>query len=83
MSEDQMIQLALTNAQALVLFEWLVRSAKTLETTFEDSAEQRVLWDIEAILERSLVAPFAPNYTTLLAAARDLVRDADVHDRST
>ena len=42
---------------------------------FEDQAEQRVLWDLEAMLEKALVAPLRADYADLLATARERVRD--------
>jgi hypothetical protein len=63
--------------EALVLFEWLSRSedGEALAPTFIDEAEQKVLWLLQAQLERSLVALFAPNYEKLLANARVTVRN--------
>jgi hypothetical protein len=46
------------------------------ESAFEDQAEQRVLWDLEASLEKHLIAPFRADYRSQVKAARDRVRDA-------
>jgi hypothetical protein len=62
--------------EALVLSEWLHRF-NSEDQTFEDQAEQRVLWDIEAMLESELVEPLDPKYAELLAAARAKVRDSE------
>ena len=43
----------------------------------EDQAEQRVLWDMSACIERMLVEPFDGNYHQLVADARAAVRDED------
>lgn len=72
---DEKVHLDLSKEEALVLFEWLSRFNKSDETKFEDQAEQRVLWDIEGMLESTLVEPFAPNYDELLVRARAKVRD--------
>lgn len=40
------------------VFEWLARFNKATATSFEDEAEQRVLWDLEALL----VEPFDRNF---------------------
>ena len=69
------VRLPLTQDEALVLFEWLANFNKR-EYEFEDQAEQRVLWDLEAMLESELVAPFSPDYRDLVAAARERVRDS-------
>ena len=66
--------LRLTGDEALVLFEWLT-NFNASEGGFADQAEQRVLWDLEASLERHLVSPLRDDYSALLAAARERVRD--------
>lgn len=74
---DDTITIALTKAEALVLFELLHRVDKQQEGTIviEHQAEQRVLWDIEAMLESVLVEPFDANYRDHLARARLEVQD--------
>ena len=72
----------LSEDEALVLDSWLSRfNSQELENgdvrIFEDQAEQRVLWDIECMLERQLAAPLAADYLDQLAAARAAVRDED------
>ena len=69
------VQIDLTGDEALVLFEWVSRFNKREDVEFEDQAEQRVLWDVEASLEAALVEPFRSEYVQLLAAARARVRD--------
>jgi hypothetical protein len=71
------IAVEFTSEEALVLFEWLARTQNALEGTFVDQAEQRVLWDLESMLERELVAPFRADYDRLLRDARDALRDTD------
>ncbi|WP_104107977.1 hypothetical protein [Nocardioides sp. 616] len=72
------VALGLTGDEALVLFEWLARFNNG-DSAFEDQAEQRVLWDLEAMLEKVLSAPLRPDYADLLASARARVRDDGVH----
>ena len=72
---DQKVTLQLSREEAVVLFEWLRRFSKADHQGFEDQAEQRVLWDLEAMLESELVEPFDSKYDELLAAARAKVRD--------
>lgn len=62
--------------EALVLFEWVSRFNKSRAPGFEDQAEERVLWDLEARLESALAAPFRKDYAETLADARARVRDA-------
>lgn len=60
------ISLELSHDRALVLFEWLARTgAGEQPAAFEDQAEQRVLWDLEAVLEKRLVEPFKSDYREL------------------
>ncbi|NHC47647.1 hypothetical protein [Motilibacter aurantiacus] len=75
MADD--IQVVLTRDQALVLLEWLARSsAAEAPVGFEDQAEQRVLWDLEALLEAVLPDSLREDYRTLVQAARSRVRDS-------
>ncbi|MCK6515667.1 hypothetical protein L6R46_11515 [Myxococcota bacterium] len=79
MSQDRDIKKAvaieLTGDQALVLFEWIRRFNEGDAKDLEDQAEERVLWDIAAMLEKELVEPLAQDYDRLLAEARAAVRD--------
>lgn len=72
-----LICLKLTNEEALVLFDWISRFNEDDKNVFQDQAEQRVLWDIEAMLEEQLVEPLDENYDELLKSARDKVRDQE------
>lgn len=69
------IKLELTKDEAIVLFDWLKRFNEKDDYDFEDQAEERVLWDIEALLEKSLVVPFDSDYSKLLIEARNRIRD--------
>src|SRR4051794_27013887 len=77
LSMTDAVVLQLTADEALVVFEWLSRFNESGDGTFRDQAEQRVLWDIEASLESTLVAPLDPHYDRLLAEARGRVRDSE------
>lgn len=71
------VTLTLSSDEALVLFEWLATADPRagMGPQFDDPAEQRVLWNLHAQLERTLIEPFRSDYTQLLAAARVRVRD--------
>lgn len=69
---DENVELRLTTAEALVLFEWLAAAHDAKALTM-DEAEQRVLWDLESQLETKLIEPLMPNYTELLNAAKKAV----------
>jgi hypothetical protein len=74
------MNLSLTQDQALVLFEWLTREDDKGGLPIAHEAEQKVLWNIEAQLERALIEPLQGDYAALLMAARERLgslRDAD------
>jgi hypothetical protein len=61
--------------EVLVLFEFLHRINEDPATTFEDQAEQRVAWDLEAALESANEHLLSSDYDDRLRAARDRLRD--------
>ena len=70
------VTIELTKDEALVLFDFLGRfNQADNKNIFEDQAEQRTLWNIEALLEKTLVEPFMPNYADLVKQSRDKIRD--------
>jgi hypothetical protein len=69
------VTIELTNAEALVLFDFLARFNESDDFRFEDGAERRVLWDIESTLEKSLVEPLRSDYNLLVKSAREAIRD--------
>jgi len=71
----EQVTLTLPPDEAVVLFEWLTRFNSSDGQPFEDQAEQRVLWNLEASLESILSEPFRPDYAQILADARSRVRD--------
>lgn len=73
----EQVGIELSRDEALVLYEWVRRFNMREDVDFEDQAEERVLWDIEASLESALDEPFGDGYTDLLAVARDRVRDSN------
>ena len=80
MYDEKPVTLNLTGDEALVFHDWLSRfndrPDEGLHESFEDQAEQRVLWDLECLLEKALVAPFDPDYQATLMRARERIRDA-------
>jgi hypothetical protein len=71
------VSIDLSQDEVLVLFDWLHRLNENPRVEFEDQAEQRVLWDLEAALEAANPVLFASDYSTRLQAARSRVRDPD------
>jgi hypothetical protein len=69
------ISIELTEDEVLVLGDWLHRIIKSPSGLFEDQAEQRVVWDLDASLESANPVIFASDYGERLQAARDRIRD--------
>jgi hypothetical protein len=69
------VKIELTSDAALVLYDWLTRFNQRVDIDFADQAEERILFDLEAILEKALVAPLQSDYADLLVQARSHVRD--------
>lgn len=67
--------LDLSKDEALVLFDLLSRWDSSQQMNIADEAEQRVLWNLHAGLERQLAEPFATEYEALIAAARQRIRE--------
>ena len=74
--QSKSVKLELTSDAALVLYDWLARVNQWEEIDVADQAEERVLFDLEAMLEKALVAPLQSDYAELLSQARAHVRDA-------
>jgi len=72
------INIELSKNEAIVFFEFLGRF-NNIENNpaFEDQSEQRILWDIECILEKKLSEPFRKDYLEIVKLARKNVRDEE------
>ena len=76
--DEDWVTIRLTKDEAIVLFEFLGRfNERDRDALFEDQAEQRVLWDIECILEKRLAEPFRADYPEIVRRARERVRDEE------
>jgi hypothetical protein len=64
----KVVAIELSGDEALVLFEWLAGMGAAKLGVGE--VEQRVLWIIEAALEKSLAVPFAKDCPELVEQAR-------------
>ncbi|MCA1565603.1 MAG: hypothetical protein LC803_08185 [Acidobacteria bacterium] len=69
------INIELSKDEGLVLFELLSRFSNNEELQIVDHSEERVLWNIQAELEKQVTAPFQADYQDLLLKARERVRD--------
>lgn len=74
------IEVVLTKAEALVLFELLARYKDSRELDIIDSSEETVLWKILGVLESKLAEPFAQNYLEILETARSSLRFDEEND---
>ena len=73
---EHAVVITLSQDEALVLDAWLERFNKdTKPEAFEDQAEQRVLWNLAATLEKQLNQPLQKDYSSLLQSARGRIRD--------
>ncbi len=78
MFDQQNISLTITKDEALVLFDFLARFNQTEHPDiFEDQAEQKTLWILEAQLEKQLVEPFKSDYKDIVNKARNKIRDEE------
>lgn len=71
---EQSVELTLSQAEAVVLFEFLARFSDDDQLRIADPAEEQVLWNLHAELQRQLVEPLMSNYADLLKVARSAVR---------
>jgi hypothetical protein len=77
MEEGAKITIEITGQEARVLFEYLRRCNDEDRYWFADQAEQRVLWDLECLLEKSVPEVFDPNYKERLRTAWTQLRDKE------
>ena len=53
---DEKIKIELNKDEAIVLFEFISRLNQNKDlVNFDDQAEQRILWDLESLLEKELI----------------------------
>lgn len=79
MREDirrETIRVGFSEEEAIVLLEWLSHfNEQKHESLFQDQAEERVLFDLEAKLEKLVTATFEESYKEILSEARQRIRD--------
>ena len=77
-NENKNITITFSEEEALVLLDWLHNfNEEEHPTLFQDQAEQRILWDIEAVLEKVVLVTFDSNYQDILSKARRKIRDEE------
>lgn len=77
-NENKNITIIFSEEEALVLLDWLHNfNEEEHPTLFQDQAEQRILWDIEVVLEKVFSVTFDSNYQDILSKARRKIRDEE------
>ena len=71
--KDGEVVLEMSAAEALVFYDWLQRFNNRDSDESRLPAERRVMWDIECLLEKALVAPLRKDYAAELSKARSVV----------
>ncbi len=68
----EQIKIELRKEEVIVLFEYLARVNENdlLKATFESQAEQMVLWNLQASIEKQLTEPFGKDYNKVVSNAR-------------
>lgn len=70
------ILIEITKEEAIVFLNWLTEfNEKNNQEIFQDQAEERILWDFEAVLEKVIDETFDENYIEILSNARKKIRD--------
>jgi hypothetical protein len=72
------VKIELTKEEAIVLFELLARLEDMDALPVEHPAEERVLWRVSAVLEKTLAEPFDPEYKAILERVRQTVAEAGI-----
>jgi len=70
------MDIKLSEDEALILHDILYRIS-TNEEIFPDIADRKVLWTLEAQLDKALIEPFMPNYDELVEAAKNRIRNGN------
>ena len=69
------IKVEITNDEALVLFEFLSRYSDTDTLSIEHQSEQRALWNLTCVFEKTINEAFGSDYKKSLEAARNRLQD--------
>jgi hypothetical protein len=77
-NQNETVTLIFSQDEALVLFELIHRISSQQSMFFEHPAEERILFDLEADLEKSISSILTSDYSSLLVKAREQVRDKEV-----
>lgn len=74
--ESKNIAITFSEEEALVLLEWLHNfNEEEHSILFQDQSEERILFDLEAELERIISVTFDKSYQEILSKSRQKIRD--------
>jgi len=73
--KEESIKLEITKDEALVLFEMLSRYSDTDNLSIEHQSEQRALWNLTCVFEKTISEAFDVNYKKALQVARERLQD--------
>lgn len=77
-NKNRNITITLSEDEALVLLEWLHNfNEEERPILFQDQSEERILFDLEAELEKVISGTFADDYKNILLEARERIRDKE------
>jgi hypothetical protein len=77
-NENRDISIVFSEDEAIVFFEWLHKfNEEERPGLTQDQAEERLLFDLEAELEKVVSSAFSDNYKKLLLKARERIRDKE------
>ena len=76
---DKKYSIEFTKEELIVLSDLLfkINDSKILDDFFEDQAEQRAMWNLEALLEKKNSTIFSLNYSNELMTAKNFLRDKE------
>ena len=69
------VEIKLTKDEALVLFNLVSRFSNEDNLSIQDQSEERALWNLTCVLEKSLSEPFSPEWNKIIEAAKSRLRD--------
>ncbi len=75
---DKSIVIKFSEDEALVLLEWLHNFNEERHVAlFQDQSEERILFDLESVLETVVSVSFDKNYQEILFKARQKIKDVE------
>jgi hypothetical protein len=77
-NDNKNIVIGFSEEEAIVLLEWLHKfNEEERPTLIQDQSEERILFDLEAVLETVVSTTFDTNYQEVLLKARQKIRDVE------